>query len=250
MATHASSAKAQAKPRPSWRPGRVHAAGDPSAANKISRCTTWPSRSENDPARPAARLAYTLSSPDASDDGKEHVFSSGKKPKAEQSQRSWQQHVVNDTRPGSATDSHRQQTGAPGTRKRRRSDNAVAATAASASTRSDCPDVHVLFSVGGEHISAPLRSQGDCGTVWVFGFHNSGIHALVEYLNELFDVEVQPPMRTKKRGGDGLLHVGGWKLWKHNVPLTRMALPPGSPSAPIMVLLTVQNICSWLCSMS
>ena len=44
--------------------------------------------------------------------------------------------------------------------------------------------------------------------------------------------------------------MGAWKLWKHNVPLTRMALPTGSPSAPITVLLTVRNIGSWLCSMS
>ena len=55
-------------------------------------------------------------------------------------------------------------------------------------------------------------SQGACGAVFVFGLHNSGIYALVEYLHAFFDVEVQPPMRTKKRAGDGLLHWGARKL--------------------------------------
>ena len=177
-------------------------------------------------------------------------LSSGLKPRAEQSQRAGQQHVSSDTRPDTAMHSHRQQPGAPGTWERRGSVNAVAVTAGSASTRSDFPDVHVLLSPGGEHSTAPPCSQGACGTVWVFGFHNSGTHALVEYLTELFDVEVQPPLRSKKRRGDGLLHVGAWKLWKHNVPLTLMALPVGSLWAPITVLLTVRNIGSWLCSMS
>ena len=207
VATHAPSAKDEAKLRPSCKHARVHGAIDPSAPIKISGCTTRPSRFENITARPVARLAYTLSSPDASDDGKEHVLSNGKRPHAKQSQRAGQQHDSSDTRPGTATDSHRQQTGAPGTRMRRRSVNAVAAIAGSGSTRSDFPDVHVLLFPGGEHSTAPPCSQGACGTVWVFGFHNSGTHALVEYLTELFDVEVQPPLRSKKRLGDGILHV-------------------------------------------
>ena len=51
VATHASSAKDEAKSRPPRKHARVHGAVDPSAPIKISGCTTTPSRSENVPAR-------------------------------------------------------------------------------------------------------------------------------------------------------------------------------------------------------
>ena len=60
VATHASSAKDEAKLRSSRKHVRAHGAVDPSAPIKISGCTTTPSRSENVPARLVARLAYIL----------------------------------------------------------------------------------------------------------------------------------------------------------------------------------------------
>ena len=125
------------------------------------------------------------------------------------------------TLPDSSTDSLHQQSSDP-----------VTQIAGGALSRSYRPAVHVLLSPGGEHHNAPMCRLHDCGAVLVLGLHNSATHALAEYLTKFFAVQVYPPNRAKKRGGDGLLQLGSWKLWKHHVPVAPMALPTDSTTGP------------------
>ena len=57
--------------------------------------------------------------------------------------------------------------------------------------------VHVVLSPGKPSTRRRATRQ-DCGTVVVMGLHNSGTHALVEYLNAYFHVDVQPLIAPKK----------------------------------------------------
>ena len=135
-------------------------------------------------------------------------------------------------------------------RQRWESDQAAAANAGSAHRYRSA--VHVLLSPGRVYSTAPPPNQGQCGTVFVMGLHNSGTHALIEYLSKYFSVAVQPRMKQKHRrkSNDGLLLFKTWQLWKHHVPLQTLALPTGAATGPATLLLTVRNIMSWLASMS
>ena len=130
------------------------------------------------------------------------------------------------------------------------SDQAAAANTGSAPRYRSA--VHVLLNPGRVYSSAPPPNQGECGTVFVMGLHNSGTHALIEYLSKYFGVAVQPPMKQKFKGkrNDGLLLFDRWQLWKHHVPLRTLALPTGAATGPATLLLTVRNIMSWLASRS
>ena len=130
------------------------------------------------------------------------------------------------------------------------SDQAAAANAGSAPRYRSA--VHVLLSPGRVYSTAPPPNQGECGTVFVMGLHNSGTHALIEYLSKYFSVAVHPRMKQKHKGKSnaGLLLFKTWQLWKHHVPLQTLALPTGAATGPATLLLTVRNITSWLASMS
>ena len=135
-------------------------------------------------------------------------------------------------------------------RQRWESDQAAAANAGSALRYRSA--VHVLLNPGRVYSTAAPPIQRQCGTVFVMGLHNSGTHALIEYLSKYFSVAVQPRMKQKHRrkSNDGLLLFKTWQLWKHHVPLQTLALPTGAATGPATLLLTVRNITSWLASMS
>ena len=59
--------------------------------------------------------------------------------------------------------------------------------------------VHVVLSPG-EPSTRRRATRQDCGTVVVMGLHNAGTHALVDYLNTYFDVDVQPLIARNKHG--------------------------------------------------
>ena len=80
--------------------------------------------------------------------------------------------------------------------------------------------VHVLLSLGARSTEASASRQ-ECGAVCVIGFHNSGTHALVEYVHTFFDVDVYPRMARKK---DGILAFDDFILWKHTTPLAPLPL--------------------------
>jgi len=135
-------------------------------------------------------------------------------------------------------------------RQRWESDQAAAANAGSAHRYRSA--VNVLLSPGRVYSTAPPPNQGQCGTVFVMGLHDSGTHAFIEYLSKYFSVAVQPRMKQKHRrkSNDGLLLFKRWQLRKHHVPLQTLALPTGAATGPATLLLTVRNITSWLASMS
>ena len=62
------------------------------------------------------------------------------------------------------------------------SDQAAAANAGSAPRYRSA--VHVLLNPGRVYSTALPANQGECGTVFVMGLHNSGTLALIEYLSK------------------------------------------------------------------
>ena len=79
------------------------------------------------------------------------------------------------------------------------------------------------------------------------GLHNSGTHALVEYLRTSFHVDVQPLMAPKK---DSIVCIGDFYMWKHTVPVSPLQLPSRAARGQVTLLLTVRDVQSWLVSMS
>ena len=79
------------------------------------------------------------------------------------------------------------------------------------------------------------------------GLHNSGAHALIEYVHRFFDVDVYPRMVRKKHG---ILSFGEFSLWKHTVPLAQLPLPSTGTRGRVTLLLTVRDVISWLLPMS
>ena len=64
-------------------------------------------------------------------------------------------------------------------------------------------NVHLLLDRS-ESNAYPLDTL-EAGTVIVMGPHKSGTHAMLAYLEQFFDVCVQPERRTKKRKCDGMV---------------------------------------------
>ena len=79
------------------------------------------------------------------------------------------------------------------------------------------------------------------------GAAQSGTHALIEYLNEYFDVDVFPRMAKKN---DGIVSSGAFSLWKHTVPGSPLKLPSTATCGRETLLLAVRDVQSWLVSMS
>jgi hypothetical protein len=78
---------------------------------------------------------------------------------------------------------------------------------------------------------------------------------MVEYISRFFDVDVQPPPHNKsKRNVDtGTIVLGdNFKLWKHTVPMLNAFRFPskGNSGGPLVVVLMVREVCSWLVSLS
>ena len=78
---------------------------------------------------------------------------------------------------------------------------------------------------------------------------------MVEYISRFFDVEVQPPPRNETRGkvDTGTIVIGdNFKLWKHAVPMYNAFRFPsqGNSGGPLVVVLMVRELCSWLVSLS
>ena len=71
--------------------------------------------------------------------------------------------------------------------------------------------VYVMSSFGAASTTCEAIGQ-PCGTE----LHNSGTHALIEYVNAIFNVGVQPAMAKTKTG---IVVVSDFRLWKHTVPL-------------------------------
>jgi len=85
------------------------------------------------------------------------------------------------------------------------------------------------------------------------GLHCSGTHALAEYLDRFFSVNVEPRLKkNNKRVDSGTVELAdGFKIWKHTVPLGSFNMPnQGAAGGRSVVLLTVREIHSWMVSLS
>jgi len=122
----------------------------------------------------------------------------------------------------------------------------------------DTPAVHVLLSPGTRAAKKP-RVPTAVGrrarfTVCVMGLHGSGTRAMGEYVKRFFDVDQEPKNRRfrQHRVDHGTVELSGdFRIWKHTVPLAPFGLPStGVSGGPVVVLLTVREIRSWMASLS
>lgn len=111
------------------------------------------------------------------------------------------------------------------------------------------PATEVLLARSGRPRLVTATPPDKPPTVCVMGLHGSGTHALIAYLNRFFAVDTEPK-KTKK--DDGTLDLGGQcRIWKHSVPLGPFRLPGcGSEGGPVVVLLTIREVRSWMGSLS
>lgn len=114
------------------------------------------------------------------------------------------------------------------------------------------PAVHVLLSPGTPSNKRPILNfdlQQLTPTVCVMGLYGSGTHAMGEYLRRYFSVHVEPRPRQKR---DGTVELGaGFKIWKHTVPLGDFLAPASGPgNSPVVVILTIREVRSWMTSLA
>mmetsp|Transcript_113414 Transcript_113414/g.179245 ORF Transcript_113414/g.179245 Transcript_113414/m.179245 type:complete len:221 (-) Transcript_113414:1-663(-) len=91
-------------------------------------------------------------------------------------------------------------------------------------------------------------TDGSRYTVGIMGLHGSGTHALQAYVSKYFDVHCEPQQLKRKDEGR-LLLADKFQIWKHTVP--PFELPQsGRSGSPLVMLFTVREVRSWMCSRS
>ena len=103
------------------------------------------------------------------------------------------------------------------------------------------PRVHVLLSPAGEDRTAPAPDLVR-GQVCVLGLPQSGTNALCRYVQEFFDVDVQP-----HKGASNFEH--DYWMWNHELPKKPLVFPSYTSKGPVTVVLVVRDIESWMHSL-
>ena len=103
------------------------------------------------------------------------------------------------------------------------------------------PRVHVLLSPAGGDRTAPAPDLVR-GQVCVLGLPQSGTNALCRYVQEFFDVDVQP-----HKGASNFEH--DYWMWNHELPKKPLVFPSYTSKGPVTVLLVARDIESWMHSL-
>jgi len=105
---------------------------------------------------------------------------------------------------------------------------------------------HVLLGSDAARNAAAPNLQP--GLIAVLGLHRSGTHILARYCSEFFDGFVQPdPLGNSRQ--QGVVHLEGFELWKHTVPVQSIEIPT-SADIPVTLLLTVRDLLPWMQALS